>query len=243
MLPRSAVRKAAAGQRPELRAVDNRTRRPGQRQQFRARPRIRRPRRAGRQAGRRAVPEPGQRSRPSGQLTLQNEQYAEHPAVSCPGRREFTAVPPRSAIRPRLPSTTGCGNPPPPGSPGHAHGLPDSMPAPPMTVKPGDLRPPARPARRRPGAASRWPRHPPHRTHSHSPPRRRVPAPGQDAPAQANSPPRQLTPATARPASMTLDRDRPEILQPPEHPQACCAQQTITVPSCWGALWSAGYLG
>jgi hypothetical protein len=33
-----------------------------------------------------------------------------------------------------------------------------------------------------------------------------------------------------RPASMTLDRDRPEILQPPEHPQACCEQQTITVP-------------
>jgi hypothetical protein len=33
-----------------------------------------------------------------------------------------------------------------------------------------------------------------------------------------------------RPASMTLDRDRPEILQPPEHPPACCAQQTITVP-------------
>ena len=33
-----------------------------------------------------------------------------------------------------------------------------------------------------------------------------------------------------RPASMTLDRDRPEILQPPEHPQACRAQQTITVP-------------
>jgi len=29
---------------------------------------------------------------------------------------------------------------------------------------------------------------------------------------------------------MTLDRDRPEILQPPEHPQACCAQQAITVP-------------
>jgi len=37
-----------------------------------------------------------------------------------------------------------------------------------------------------------------------------------------------------RPPSMTLDRDRPEILQPPEHPQACCAQQTITVPP--GAL-------
>jgi hypothetical protein len=33
-----------------------------------------------------------------------------------------------------------------------------------------------------------------------------------------------------RPASMTLNRDRPEILQPPEHPQACCAQHTITVP-------------
>ena len=33
-----------------------------------------------------------------------------------------------------------------------------------------------------------------------------------------------------RPASMTLDRDRPEILTPPEHPPACCAQQTITVP-------------
>jgi hypothetical protein len=33
-----------------------------------------------------------------------------------------------------------------------------------------------------------------------------------------------------RPASMALDRDRPEILQPPQHPQACCAQQTITVP-------------
>jgi len=40
-----------------------------------------------------------------------------------------------------------------------------------MPVKPSDLRPPARPARRRPGSASRWPRHPPHRTHSHSPPR------------------------------------------------------------------------
>jgi len=33
-----------------------------------------------------------------------------------------------------------------------------------------------------------------------------------------------------RPASMTLDRDRPEILAPPERPQACCAQQTITLP-------------
>jgi hypothetical protein len=32
------------------------------------------------------------------------------------------------------------------------------------------------------------------------------------------------------PDSMTLDRDRPEILTPPEHPQACCTQQTITVP-------------
>ena len=33
-----------------------------------------------------------------------------------------------------------------------------------------------------------------------------------------------------RPASMRLDRSRPEILQPPGHPQACCTQQTITVP-------------
>jgi hypothetical protein len=32
-----------------------------------------------------------------------------------------------------------------------------------------------------------------------------------------------------RPASMTLDRSRPEILTPPEHPAACCQQQTITV--------------
>jgi hypothetical protein len=30
---------------------------------------------------------------------------------------------------------------------------------------------------------------------------------------------------------MTLDRDRPEILTPPEHPQACCTQQAITVPA------------
>jgi hypothetical protein len=34
-----------------------------------------------------------------------------------------------------------------------------------------------------------------------------------------------------QPPSMTLDRDRPEILQPPEHPQACCTQQAITVPA------------
>jgi hypothetical protein len=33
-----------------------------------------------------------------------------------------------------------------------------------------------------------------------------------------------------RPSSMTLDRDRPEILTPPEHPQPCCTQQSITVP-------------
>ncbi len=33
-----------------------------------------------------------------------------------------------------------------------------------------------------------------------------------------------------RPASMTLTRDRPEILTPPDHPPACCHQQTITVP-------------
>jgi hypothetical protein len=34
-----------------------------------------------------------------------------------------------------------------------------------------------------------------------------------------------------QPPSMTLDRTRPEILQPPEEPQACCTQQTITVPA------------
>jgi hypothetical protein len=34
-----------------------------------------------------------------------------------------------------------------------------------------------------------------------------------------------------RPASMQLDRDRPEILHPPQHPQACCTQQTITIPA------------
>lgn len=31
-----------------------------------------------------------------------------------------------------------------------------------------------------------------------------------------------------RPASMTLDRSRPEILAPPENPQACCTRKTIT---------------
>jgi hypothetical protein len=29
---------------------------------------------------------------------------------------------------------------------------------------------------------------------------------------------------------MALDRDRPEILAPPEQPQACCTRQTVTVP-------------
>ena len=33
-----------------------------------------------------------------------------------------------------------------------------------------------------------------------------------------------------RPASMTLDRNRPEILTPPQHPPACCTQQTLTIP-------------
>jgi hypothetical protein len=33
-----------------------------------------------------------------------------------------------------------------------------------------------------------------------------------------------------RPASLTLPHDRPTILTPPEHPPACCTQQTITVP-------------
>jgi len=38
-----------------------------------------------------------------------------------------------------------------------------------------------------------------------------------------------------RPDSMTLSRDRPEILTPPEHPPACCTQQTITIPPHIGA--------
>ncbi len=33
-----------------------------------------------------------------------------------------------------------------------------------------------------------------------------------------------------RPPSMLLDRSRPEILTPPEHPPARCDQQSITVP-------------
>jgi hypothetical protein len=33
-----------------------------------------------------------------------------------------------------------------------------------------------------------------------------------------------------RPQSLTLDRDRPEILTPPPDPPACCTQQTLTVP-------------
>src|ERR1019366_7245783 len=33
-----------------------------------------------------------------------------------------------------------------------------------------------------------------------------------------------------RPRSMALTRQRPEILTPPQHPPACCTQQTITVP-------------
>jgi hypothetical protein len=38
-------------------------------------------------------------------------------------------------------------------------------------------------------------------------------------------------PGPLRPASMTLDRDRPEIFSTPEHPPACCTQQTLTVPA------------
>jgi hypothetical protein len=33
-----------------------------------------------------------------------------------------------------------------------------------------------------------------------------------------------------RPQSMTLDRGHPEILNPPQHPPACCTRQTLTVP-------------
>jgi hypothetical protein len=48
---------------------------------------------------------------------------------------------------------------------------------------------------------------------------------------------RVTCPATAgkircplRPESMTLPRDRPEILSVPQHPPACCTQHTITIP-------------
>jgi hypothetical protein len=34
---------------------------------------------------------------------------------------------------------------------------------------------------------------------------------------------------------MIQDRDRPEILSPPEHPPACCTQLTITIPPHVGA--------
>jgi hypothetical protein len=34
-----------------------------------------------------------------------------------------------------------------------------------------------------------------------------------------------------RPESMTLSLDRPEILNPPEHPPRCCTQQSVTVPA------------
>jgi hypothetical protein len=34
-----------------------------------------------------------------------------------------------------------------------------------------------------------------------------------------------------RPASLSLPHDRPTILKAPEHPPACCTQQTITIPA------------
>ena len=43
-------------------------------------------------------------------------------------------------------------------------------------------------------------------------------------------PPQARSAARSGPASMKLDRGRPEILTPPENPPACCTQQTITVP-------------
>jgi hypothetical protein len=58
---------------------------------------------------------------------------------------------------------------------------------------------------------------------------------GLHAAADADGYRRHACPATAgkircplRPASMTLQRSRPEILTPPGHPPACCQQQTIT---------------
>jgi hypothetical protein len=58
---------------------------------------------------------------------------------------------------------------------------------------------------------------------------------GLHAAADADGYRRHACPATAgkircplRPASMALERSRPEILTPPQHPPACCTQQTIT---------------
>ncbi|MGH3290235.1 MAG: hypothetical protein ACRDP7_00335 [Trebonia sp.] len=55
-----------------------------------------------------------------------------------------------------------------------------------------------------------------------------------------------------QPPSMSLDRDRPEILAPPQDLQACCTRQTITVPpgvlaktaqehDCPSAAWRRSY--
>ena len=95
-----------------------------------------------------------------------------------------------------------------PGSPGHAHGLPDGMPAPAMTVKPGDLWPPASRPVQRPagldilltGLTATLPRDD-----------ARLP-PEQDTPAQATSPPRQPRRHCARRAGPGRGRhDRPMI--------------------------------
>ncbi|MGH3198378.1 MAG: hypothetical protein ACRDNT_21245 [Streptosporangiaceae bacterium] len=58
---------------------------------------------------------------------------------------------------------------------------------------------------------------------------------GVHAAADADGYRRHACPAAAgkircplRPASLRLDRSRPEVLTPPEHPPACCTQQTIT---------------
>src|SRR5438128_1562650 len=53
--------------------------------------------------------------------------------------------------------------------------------------------------------------------------RRARPEDSRAGPAQTRRPHRRR-----RPASMKLDRNRPEILSPPQHPPACCTQQTIT---------------
>jgi hypothetical protein len=60
--------------------------------------------------------------------------------------------------------------------------------------------------------------------------------PGRHTADDADGHHRVTCPATAgkircphRPESMKLPQDRPEILTPPQHPPACCTQQTITV--------------
>ena len=115
------------------------------------------------------------------------------------------------------PSGHGCPAQPAAGTPGPGHrgmrtGCLTACQPPAMTVKPGDLRPPARPARRRPGSASRWPRHPHHRTHSHSPETTRAsPRTGRPSPGKQPAPPADPRHCARRAGPGRGRHDRPMI--------------------------------